>query len=137
MNSASLTGCLILICEDEPLIALDIANAFTNEGARVVTALSLRDALVAVENSGLSAAILDHKLKDGDSSQLCERLKELNVPFVLHSLHSGFTHLGGAWADAVHVPKPASSAVLVTTIVGLLHRRTGTTTTAPLEPPAL
>ena len=63
MDSDSLAGRLILICEDEPLIALDIANAFTNEGARVVTARSLRDALVAVENSGLSAAILDHALK--------------------------------------------------------------------------
>jgi hypothetical protein len=27
MNSASLAGCSILVCEDEPLIALDIANA--------------------------------------------------------------------------------------------------------------
>jgi DNA-binding response OmpR family regulator len=120
MSRASLAGRLILVCEDEPLIALDIANAFTNEGAHVVTAQSLRDALVAVENSGLSAAILDHTLKDDDSSRLCERLKELNIPFVLHS---EFTLLGGAWAGAVHVPKPASSAVLVTTIVGLLHRR--------------
>jgi CheY-like chemotaxis protein len=49
MNSASLAGCSILVCEDEPLIALDIANALSNAGARVVSAYSLADALTALE----------------------------------------------------------------------------------------
>ena len=120
MNSASLAGRLILICEDEPLIALDIANAFTNEGARVKTARSLRDALVAVEDGTLSAAILDHALSDGDSSQLRERLTERKIPFVLYS---GFSHLDGASSDSVHVSKPATPAILVATVVGLLQRR--------------
>ena len=111
---------MILVCEDEPIIALDIANAFTNAGARVVTAQSLRDALTAVEDGALSAVILDHALGDGDSSQLCERLKERKVPYVLHS---GFSNLDGACGDAVHVPKPASPDVLITTVAGLLHRR--------------
>jgi DNA-binding response OmpR family regulator len=120
MNSESLAGRLILICEDEPLIALDIANAFTAAGARAVTARSLRDALVAVEDGALSAAILDHALGDGESSQVCERLKERNIPFVIYS---GFSQLDGACGDAVHVSKPASPEVLVTTVVGLLRRR--------------
>jgi DNA-binding response OmpR family regulator len=120
MNSASLAGRLILICEDEPLIALAIANAFTAVGARVTTARSQRDALVAAEDGTLSAAILDHALGDGDSSQLCARLKELGIPFVLYS---GFRNLDGACGDAVHVSKPASPEVLVTTVLGLLHRR--------------
>ena len=71
MNSASLAGCSILICEDEPLIALGIADAFTNAGARVLTVRSLADALVAVEDEVPSAVILDHALSDGESSQLC------------------------------------------------------------------
>jgi DNA-binding response OmpR family regulator len=121
MNSVSLAGRLILICEDEPLIALAIANAFTAVGARVVTARSQRDALVAAEDGTLSAAILDHALGDGDSSQLCARLKERGIPFVLYS---GFRNLDGARrGDAVHVSKPASPEVLVTTVLGLLHRR--------------
>ena len=120
MNSASLAGRLILICEDEPLIALDIANAFTNAGARVVTARSLGQALDAAEDGALSAAILDHALSDGNSSQICGRLKERNIPYVLHS---GFSNLDGAYGDAVHLPKPTRPDVLVTTVVGLLQRR--------------
>ena len=41
MNSASLAACSILVCEDEPLIALEIADGFTNAGARVLKVRSL------------------------------------------------------------------------------------------------
>jgi DNA-binding response OmpR family regulator len=120
MHSASLAGRLILLVEDEPLIALDIANAFTEAGARVVTVRSRRDALTAVEDGGLSAAVLDHVLGDGDSSQLCERLTERNIPYVIHS---GYSQLDGACSDGVQVGKPADPQLLVTTVLGLLHRR--------------
>ena len=120
MNSTSLAGCSILICEDEPLIALGIADAFTGAGARVLTVRSLASALIAVEDEAPSAVILDHALSDGESSQLCNRLKERNIPYVLHS---GYSKLDGACSDAVQVPKPANPDVLVTTVLGLLQRR--------------
>ena len=76
-----------------------------------------RRSLVAVEDPALSAAIVDHALGDGDSSELCARLKERNVPFVTYS---GYANLTGACAEAVHVNKPATPSVLVTTVKGLL-----------------
>ena len=85
-----------------------------------MTVPSLARALIAIEAEVPSAVILDHALSDGESSQLCERLKERNIPFVLHS---GYSKLDGASSDAVHVPKPASPDVLVTTVLGLLQRR--------------
>ena len=85
-----------------------------------MTARTLAAALVAVEDPNLSAAIVDHALGDGDSSEICARLKERDVPFVVFS---GYTHLDGACAEAVHINKPATPTVLVTTIKGLLARR--------------
>jgi len=120
MNTNSLTGRLILICEDEPLIAIHIVNGFEAAGARVVMVRSLRDALVAVEDPSLSAAVLDHALGDGDSSLLCERLKERNVPFIVHS---GYSQLNGACGNGVQVGKPADPQVLVTTVEELLRSR--------------
>lgn len=117
MNSASLAGCSVLICEDEPLIALGIADAFTDAGARVLTVPSLARALIAIEAEVPSAVILDHALSDGESSQLCERLKERKIPYVLHSGYGKFDD------NAVHVPKPATPEVLVTAVLGLLRRR--------------
>jgi DNA-binding response OmpR family regulator len=118
MHGTSLSGRLILVCEDEPLIAIDIADAFTKAGARVVIAPSQQDALVAVEEGGLAAAILDHAVRDGDSSQLCARLRARKIPFVICS---GFGKLDETHGDAVHVSKPASTDVLVTTVIGLLR----------------
>ena len=120
MNSSSLAGCSILICEDEPLIAIGIADAFTNAGARVVTVRSLASALSAIENEVPSAVILDHVLSDGERSQLCKRLNQRNIPYLVHS---GYSNLDGAYGDAVQVPKPANPDVLVTTVLGLLQRR--------------
>jgi DNA-binding response OmpR family regulator len=120
MISASLAGCSILVCEDEPLIALSIADAFTGAGARVVTARSFASALIAVENEVPSAVILNHTLSDGESSQFCKRLKQRNIPYVVHS---GYSNLDGACSEAVLVPKPANPDVLVTAVLGLLRRR--------------
>ena len=120
MNTSSLAGCSILICEDEPLIAIGIADAFTDAGARVVMARSLASALIAVENEVPSVVILDHVLSDGESSQLCKRLKQRNIPYVVHS---GYSNLIGAYGDAVHVPKPANPDVLLAAVLGLLQRR--------------
>ena len=59
MQSTSLAGHTILIVEDEPFIALDIATACEVAGAAVLTAVSLGAASHFVEWDGLSAAVLD------------------------------------------------------------------------------
>ena len=82
---APLSGCLILIAEDEPLIAFDITQAFEDEGATVISAGTLKRALRAADDPALSAAIFDHALGDGDSSKVYERMKERNIPFITYS----------------------------------------------------
>jgi DNA-binding response OmpR family regulator len=118
--TSRLDGLVILVIEDEPLVALDVQQAFEDAGATVVVARTLAAALIAVEDSSVSAAIVDHALGDGDSSEICERLKERSVPFIIYS---GFAHLHGACADAKHVNKPASPSMLVATVTGLLASR--------------
>ena len=115
-----LAGRVILVVEDEPLIALDIQQAFENAGARTLLARTLAAALSAVEDPALSAAIVDHALGDGDSSDICHQLNARNIPFVTYS---GFSKVDGACAGGDHVIKPESTSVLVTTITGLLASR--------------
>jgi DNA-binding response OmpR family regulator len=117
---ASLTGRLILVAEDEPLIALDITLAFEEEGAWVIRAHTLDEALRGVENPALSAAILDHALSDGDTTKVCQRMKERNIPFVTFS---GYDDLVGIYREGPHVKKPASISVLVAAVKGLLADR--------------
>ena len=120
MTTHALDGRLILVVEDEPLIALDIAEALEKVGATVVTADTLKHALIAVERPGITGAIVDRALKDGDTTPICERLNERGIPFMIYS---GFSKTGrGACSGAPHLAKPASEGQLVMAMVNLILR---------------
>jgi DNA-binding response OmpR family regulator len=118
MQSPTLRGRSILVVEDEPLIVMDIAHAFEHTGVEMTTTNTLRHALLLVEHDGLAGAILDHALPDGDSSLLCARLKERNIPFFIYS---GVPKVGRACQGVLHITKPARGAVLVAAIEGLIR----------------
>ena len=114
----TLAGCLLLIVEDEPLVALDIADVFKTAGAKVIIARTLQDAMHQAEMENLTAAVIDHALHDGSTtSEVCAKLKERDIPFIVHS---GFSKLEGACADGELVHKPASPAMLLATLQGVL-----------------
>ena len=117
MESTTLSGRSILIAEDEPLIALDIAEAFKDAGAAIVVTSTVHHALLLVEHDDLSAAVLDHALHDGDSSPLCRRLNERKLPFLIYS---GLGKLHGACAKGAHIKKPESPQVLVSMVERLI-----------------
>ncbi|MEI9901867.1 MAG: response regulator [Hyphomicrobium sp.] len=106
--------------EDEPFIAIFVTDALKGAGASVNSADTLKQALVLVETDGLSAAILDHRLPDGDSQQICSRLKEREIPFVMFS---GYAAIGGACDGASHLAKPATEEQVVEAIERLIGAR--------------
>jgi hypothetical protein len=67
---APLGGPTHLIAKDEPLIEVDITLTFEDEGAWVIRARTLNEALIGADDCALSAAI------DGDSSEVYACLKE-------------------------------------------------------------
>jgi len=117
MRKAPLAGRSILIVEDEPLIALDIAEGFRSAGASVLSAHNLQDGLRLAGHPDLSAAVLDFGLRDGEGTALCARLKDRRIPFVLHT---GYQHTSEACHAGVLVPKPTAPAELVSTVARLL-----------------
>ncbi len=117
MEHPALRGRSVLVAEDELLIAMDIAQALERAGANATTTTTVRHALILVEHDGLSAAIMDHALKDGDSTELCARLKERGIPYVSYS---GFDPVKGASMDAPHIMKPESMDVLMSAVEELL-----------------
>ena len=120
MDHPALRGCSILVVEDEPLIALDIVTELDLAGAHATTTTTVRHALILVEHDGLSAAIMDHALSDGDSTQLCVRLKARGIPYVSYS---GFGPVEGASENSLYISKPAKMDVLMSAVEGLLAGR--------------
>jgi DNA-binding response OmpR family regulator len=113
---------LILVVEDEPVIAMDVVLGLRSAGASVSQARTVSDALCKVECPELSAAVLDHGLNDGDASRICDRLEQRNIPFVVYS---GYDYVEGPCSEGEHVRKPVPPAVLVQRLVDLLVGRGG------------
>lgn len=103
MRRPTMEGRSILIVKDEPLILMDIALAFEATGATMTTTNTLKHALILVEHDGLSGALLDHALGDGDSSLLYARLTERGIPFMIYS---GYATVGGACKPCISVSPP-------------------------------
>ena len=117
MEHPALRGRSILVVEDEVLIAMDIVQALERAGASATMTTTIRHALILVEHDGLSAAIMDHALSDGESTELCARLKARGIPYLNFS---GYDPVEGASADAPHISKPASMDVLMSAMEDLL-----------------
>ena len=117
VENACLAGRSILIVEDEPLIALGIAEEFRSAGASVITAQRLQDGLRLAGHPDLSAAVLDFGLSDGEGTALCELLTKRRVPFVLHT---GYDHLHESCHAGVLIAKPAAPAKLVAAVARIL-----------------
>jgi DNA-binding response OmpR family regulator len=118
LNGVALLGRSILVLEDEPLIAMEIVEAFRDAGASVFIAHSLKDALPVADHPGLSAAVLDFRVADGDAAVVCQRLNARDIPFVLYS---GREPEPTALKGGVYVPKPTRSDDLISTVARLLH----------------
>ena len=117
MEHPALRGRSILVVENEVLIAMDIVQALEQAGALATMTTTVRHALILVEHDGLSAAIMDHALNDGDSIELCARLQARGIPYVSYS---GFDPVKGASKDAPHIGKPVSMDVLMSAMEDLL-----------------
>src|SRR2546423_6457380 len=113
MRKGPLAGRSILIVEDEPLIALDITEGFRSAGASVLSAHNLQDGLRLAGHPDLSAAVLDFGLPDAEGTALCERLRDRQIPFVLHT---GYQHTNEACHAGELVLKPTPPAGLDSTV---------------------
>jgi DNA-binding response OmpR family regulator len=111
--STSLAGCTILVIEDEPLIALDIAATCENAGATTLCPQTRAEAERLIKTDGISAAVVDFILWNGNANALCDRLRQRGIPFVMHSAYTQFQDGNDAVNGAAVVPKPARSKDLV------------------------
>jgi DNA-binding response OmpR family regulator len=99
-------------------------DTFKSAGAQVIISRTLGDAMHHAETENLTAAVVDHALHDGSTpSEVCAKLKERDIPFIVYS---GSYKLEGACADGEQVHKPASAAMLLTALQGVLaEKRSG------------
>jgi CheY-like chemotaxis protein len=86
MGPAPLHGLRILIVEDDPIIALDLAEMLQSAGAAVVGPThTVARALRLIERQAIDAAVLDYRLERDTAILVGERLTRDGVPFLFHT----------------------------------------------------
>ena len=97
---------LVLLVEDEPLIALDVEQHLRKVGARVITAAHLDTALSMTGHPDLSGAVIDLCLGAESAIPIFRRLAHRNVPFVVHTGYATDA-LRREWPAVPIIQKPA------------------------------
>ena len=111
----------VLIAENEPFIALDLAMAVVDAGGEVVGPVaSVREALALLERTPVRAAILDVNLIDRDISPVVEILWGLGVPIIIQTGVGVPSELKARFPDLIVHTKPCLATELVAQLAALL-----------------
>jgi CheY-like chemotaxis protein len=112
-----LRGQTVLLVEDEPMILCTVQNLLEDEGAGVLPAASVQEALALLSEHDVTASILDYKLRGGTADDLCHELTERKIPFVIYS---GYPNVDGECNKWGIVAKPADPQLLVSHVLSVL-----------------
>jgi ActR/RegA family two-component response regulator len=108
-DTAVLSGLGILIVEDDPCVASELAfSVECLDGRLIGPVATVAEALALVETESIAAAILDASLLDREVTPLALRLIERSVPFVVHTGTGLPAALSACFPDLPLVMKPAS-----------------------------
>ena len=102
----------VLVVEDEPLIAFDIASMLDSMECDMVGPVArLSDALKIVETEAFDCAILDINVRGGYITPVAEILMSRHVPLLLATGYSEFA-LPNTLASQARLAKPYTSEQL-------------------------
>jgi hypothetical protein len=109
-----LKNALILVAEDDAILAFDLIAILREAGAEIVgPSATLKHTLSLVKTPHLSAAVLDVNLRYDDVFPAALALEELGVSIVFYTCCTGAHELQGAWPNSQTLLKPASPRLLI------------------------
>lgn len=117
-----LEGSNILVVEDEPFIAFDIADTIEASGGNVVgPAMTINRALKLIDEHRIDAAILDVNLPDGDIGPVIAALADLGIFLIVHTGAGITPELSRAYPQLRVFSKPTPPPLLAMEIANSLR----------------
>ena len=105
---------LVLILEDEALIALDLQDELRDAGYEVAGPFTTCAAALSwLETATPATAILDTALKDGSCRAIVQELTRRKVPFLIYSGYYEDRQLQPEFPHVTWIEKPVPSSVLL------------------------
>ena len=123
-ENSVLNHACVLVAEDEPFIALDLALAIEDAGGQVVgPAASVKEALALLETADVAGAILDVTLADKDATPIAELLIAHGIPLILQTGVGLPPDMAARFPGLIVRIKPCDSARLVDELAALIGDR--------------
>jgi DNA-binding response OmpR family regulator len=112
-------GTRVLIVEDQPFVALAVADMLLAMGADAcIVAGSVDEAIASIDEDGIAVALLDIHLDGETSEPVASALRAAAIPF---AVTSGFTEtLPAVYGDAPRLLKPYLAGQLRASVTRLL-----------------
>jgi DNA-binding response OmpR family regulator len=105
---------LVLILEDEALIALNLQDELQDAGYRIAGPFTTcAAALEWLQTATPDTAVLDAALKDGPCREIALELSRREVPFLIYSGHHEDRQLLAEFDHLTWIEKPVPPSVLV------------------------
>ena len=124
LDPGILRGRRILVVEDDPLIAIELAELVAARGAEPVGPMpTVKAALAALAEAPPDVAVLDLNLRGERATPVAAALRETGVPYVLATGYTRSQLDEPELAKAPLVPKPVDHRLLVMWLTRLLARR--------------
>ena len=120
MIGDQLQNVTVMIAEEDPLLADDLLNILTEEGASVAGPVSsVEAALDLLENAKPDCAILNAGVAYETAMRISKRLNELGIPYLIQSGHSE-QKLPDDLKGSRFLTKPIERRRLVESVVAML-----------------
>jgi CheY-like chemotaxis protein len=122
-----LRGRIVLIVEDEVLVAMELESLLAEEGCHVVgPAPTVKKALALLDQQRPDAAILDVNLDGEDAAPVAAALSARGVPFLLATGYGAAQALKPELRHVPRVDKPVNHEVLVRALAQIIEARPAT-----------
>jgi len=116
-----LSGCRVLVVDDEPMIAFAIGEIVTELGGNVSALASRPDqAFFAIEEQEVDCAILDVNLAGTLSFKIAAALRRRNIPFFYCTAYADAASVFPPSVAAVRLRKPVKKEELRDTLLHVL-----------------
>jgi DNA-binding response OmpR family regulator len=123
MNQLSLQGNRILLVEDVYMIAMSVQLLLEERGCVVVGPCpDTSTALAAIRRTSIDGAVLDIKLKGGESFVVAEALKQRGVPFLFLSGYRD-ARVPDSLRETICLEKPCSDEELLRAMQKLFKKK--------------
>jgi DNA-binding NtrC family response regulator len=125
-GAEALRGVRVMVVEDDVLLLMDLETILLGAGAEIAgLCRTVADALIAADNNGVAAAILDVRVGHETVAPVARHLASRGTPFVFYTGQVESDPELVEWTGRKILSKPARAGAIVSAVADLVNSRAG------------